>query len=33
MIAAAVEVDDVRAGARDRRLDTLLQLVGGRHDT
>src|ERR671916_2717374 len=32
VIAAAVEVDDLRAGARDGRLDTLLELVGGRHD-
>ena len=31
VVPAPVEVDDVRAGARDGRLDTLLQLVGRRH--
>jgi hypothetical protein len=31
VIAAAVEVDDVRASARDGGLDALLELVGRRH--
>ena len=33
MVAAAGEVGDLGAGARDRGLDALLELVGGRHCT
>jgi hypothetical protein len=32
VIAAAVEIDDLRTGTRNGRLDALLELVGRRHD-